>query len=137
MYSHTILSAEDAFLKSAAIRDSTGSDIIFPIRICAIAGGCMPGLKKYTQLKYIGKHIRIESNSIMISVNNWKRCWLFHSWFCLFSKTCSILVTSPSCSQNRYHSEGLWWVDLGCLPDAHPATRSLPLLSRTGEKIRC
>lgn len=48
MHSHTILSAEDAFLKSAAIRDSTNSDIFFLTRICAIADRCMPGLKKYT-----------------------------------------------------------------------------------------
>lgn len=48
MYSYSILSAEDAFLKSAAIRDSTGSDIIFPIIICAIADRCMAGLMKYT-----------------------------------------------------------------------------------------
>jgi len=26
----------------------------------------------------------------------------------------------------------LWWVDLGWLPNAHPAALALPLLSRTG-----
>lgn len=30
----------------------------------------------------------------------------------------------------------LWWIDLGQLPDTHPAALSLPLLNRTGEKIR-
>lgn len=82
MYSYTILSAEDTFLKSVAIRDSTGSDTIFPIRISAIADRCMPGFKKHTWLKYIGKHIRIESNSSMISINSWMSCCLFHSWLC-------------------------------------------------------
>ena len=30
----------------------------------------------------------------------------------------------------------MWWVDLGQLPDAHPAALSLPLLNRIGEENR-
>lgn len=44
-----------------------------------------------------------------------------------------VLNLSLSELKKKKNQNPLWWIDLGCLSDGHPATLSLPLFNRTGE----